>query len=163
LPSSEARTRFIVDANVGKLARWLRMLGYDTVFINNIDDGELVSIALREKRVIVTKDTRIILRRVVASGRVKAVLIEYDDPGDQFRQLARAVKLDQEHKFTRCLECNQPLEPRGRDEVEGLVPPYVFETQSQYHQCPACRRIYWRATHWQHMSQVLDTLLEGSG
>jgi len=163
LPSSEARTRFIVDANVGKLARWLRMLGYDTVFINNIDDGELVSIALRERRVIVTKDTRIILRRVVASGRVKAVLIEYDDPGDQFRQLARAVKLDQEHKFTRCLECNQPLEPRGRDEVEGLVPPYVFETQSQYHQCPACRRIYWRATHWQHMSQVLDTLLEGSG
>ena len=163
MPSSEARTRFIVDANVGKLARWLRMLGYDTVFINNIDDGELVSIALRERRVIVTKDTRIILRRVVASGRVKAVLIEYDDPGDQFRQLARAVKLDQEHKFTRCLECNQPLEPRGRDEVEGLVPPYVFETQSQYHQCPACRRIYWRATHWQHMSQVLDTLLEGSG
>ena len=163
MPSSEARTRFIVDANVGKLARWLRMLGYDTVFINNIDDGELVSIALREKRVIVTKDTRIILRRVVASGRVKDVLIEYDDPGDQFRQLARAVKLDQEHKFTRCLECNQPLEPRGRDEVEGLVPPYVFETQSQYHQCPACRRIYWRATHWQHMSQVLDTLLEGSG
>ena len=152
-----------MDANVGKLARWLRMLGYDTVFINNIDDGELVSIALRERRVIVTKDTRIILRRVVASGRVKAVLIEYDDPGDQFRQLARAVKLDQEHKFTRCLECNQPLEPRGRDKVEGLVPPYVFETQSQYHQCPACRRIYWRATHWQHMSQVLDTLLEGSG
>jgi len=163
LPSSEARTRFIVDANVGKLARWLRMLGYDTIFINNIDDGELVSIALMERRVVVTKDTQIMLRRVVTGGRVKAVLIEDDDPRDQFRQLMHAVNLDQECKFTRCLECNRPLEPRSRDEVEGLVPPYVFKTQTQYQQCPACKRIYWRATHWQHMSQVLDTLMGAAG
>ena len=163
MSSSETRPRFIVDANVGKLARWLRMLGYDTVFINDIDDGELVSIAIRERRIIITKDTQIMLRRVITGGRVKAVLIEDDDPRDQFRQLARAVNLDQEYKFTRCLECNQPLEPRSKDEVEGLVPPYVFKTQSQYHQCPACQRIYWRATHWQHMSQVLDTLMEAAG
>lgn len=163
MPSNEARPKFIVDANVGKLARWLRMLGYDTVFINDIADSELVSIAFREKRVIVTKDTQIMLRRVVTGGRIKAILIEDDDPRDQFCQLIRAVKLDQEHKFTRCLECNQPLEPRGSEEVEGLVPPYVFKTQTQYHQCPACRRIYWRATHWQHMSQVLDRLMEAAG
>lgn len=161
MSSSEARPRFIVDANVGKLARWLRMLGYDTVFINDIDDGKLVSIALKERRVLLTKDTQIMLRRVVTSGRVKAVLIEEDDPKDQFRQLMRAVELDQELRFSRCLECNQPLVPRSKGEVEGLVPPYVFKTQSQYQQCPTCQRIYWRATHWQHMSQVLETLMEG--
>ena len=162
MSSSEAKPRFIVDANVGKLARWLRMLGYDTIFINDIDDGELVSIALRERRVVVTRDTQIMLRRVVTSGRVQAVLIEVDDPRDQFRQLSRAVKLDREHKFTRCLECNQPLEPRSRDEVEGLVPPYVFNTQTQYQQCPDCKRIYWQATHWKNMSQVLDRLMEAA-
>ena len=110
---------------------------------------------------LVTKDTQIMLRRVVTSGRVKAVLIEEDDPRDQFRRLMRAVELNQNSKFTRCLECNQSLEPRSKDEVEGLVPPYVFATQNQYQQCPACRRVYWRATHWQHMSQVLDALMEG--
>lgn len=162
MSSSEARPRFIVDANVGKLARWLRMLGYDTLFINDIDDGELVSIALRQRRIVITKDTQIMLRRVVTSRRVKAVLIKEDDPRDQFRQLMRSVSLDQDLKFTRCLECNESLVPRSKDEVEELVPPYVFKTQSQYHQCPTCQRVYWRATHWQHMSQVLETLMEAT-
>ena len=112
MPSSETRPRFIVDANVGKLARWLRMLGYDTVFINDIDDGELVSIALRERRVVVTKDTQIMLRRVVTGGRVKAVLIEDDDPMVQLEQVVGAFDLafGGDRLFRRCLECNVPME-----------------------------------------------------
>ena len=153
------RARFIVDTNVGKLARWLRMLGYDTLFINDVDDNELIAIGLNDKRVLLTKDTQIMLRRVVTSGRLKAVLIEDDNPKDQLRQVARMMKVDQERKFTRCLECNKLLVPKGKDEVRALVPAYVFKTQPQYFQCPACQRIYWRGTHWQRMNQEMEALM----
>jgi hypothetical protein len=153
------RARFIVDTNVGKLARWLRMLGYDTLFINNIDDEELIAIGLKEKRVLLTKDTQIMLRRVVISDRLKAILIQSDDVKAQLLQVVRAMKLDQERKFTLCLECNEPLVPKRKDEVQELVPPYVFKTQSNYYQCPSCQRIYWRGTHWQRMKQEVETLM----
>lgn len=155
------KTRFIVDTNVGKLARWLRMMGYDALFINPIDDEGLIAIALKEKRVLITKDTQIMLRRVVTSGKLKALLIEGDDAKDQLRQVARTMKLNQERKFTLCLECNEPLVPRSKEDVHDLVPPYVFQTQSQYFQCPACHRIYWRGTHWQRMKRELEMLMEG--
>lgn len=153
------RASFIVDTNVGKLARWLRMLGYDTLFINNIDDEELIGIGLKEKRVLLTKDTQIMLRRVVISDRLKAILIQSDDVKAQLLQVVRAMKLDQERKFTLCLECNEPLVPKRKDEVQELVPPYVFKTQSNYYQCPSCQRVYWRGTHWQRMKQEVETLM----
>lgn len=153
------RARFIVDTNVGKLARWLRMLGYDTLFINNIDDEELIAIGLKEKRALLTKDTQIMQRRVVTSDRLKAILIQSDDVKAQLLQVVRAMKLDQERKFTLCLECNEPLVPKRKDEVQELVPPYVFKTQSNYYQCPSCQRVYWRATHWQRMNRELVAIM----
>jgi uncharacterized protein with PIN domain len=153
------RARFIVDVNVGKLARWLRMLGYDTLFINDIDDDELIAIGLKEKRVLLTKDTQIMLRRVVTSSKLKAMLIVDDNPKEQLHQVVRAMNLDRKRQFTLCLECNEPLVPRSKDEVRGLVPPYVFKTQSQYFQCPACHRIYWRGTHWQRMHKEVERLM----
>lgn len=155
------RAKFIVDTNVGKLARWLRVMGYDTLFINPIDDEGLIRIALKEKRVLLTKDTQIMLRRVVTSGKLQVILIEGDDPRDQMRQVAWTMKLDQERQFTRCLECNESLVRRSKEDVRDLVPPYVFQTQSQYFQCPACHRIYWRGTHWQRMKRELEMLMEG--
>ncbi|MFA5055936.1 MAG: Mut7-C RNAse domain-containing protein [Dehalococcoidia bacterium] len=160
MSSNEPRPKFIVDANVGKLARWLRMLGYDTIFASDIDDGELVDIGLKEGRVLLTKDTQLMLRRAVASGKVKALLTTEDDPKKQMRMVIAEMKLDREREFTLCLECNVPLAPRSKDEVRDLVPPYVFKTQSQYYQCPGCGRIYWRGTHWEHMSKVLGILME---
>ena len=152
--------RFIVDTNVGKLARWLRMMGYDTLFINPIDDEGLIAIGLKENRVVLTKDTQIMMRRVVTSGKLKVVLIEGDDPKDQLRQVAWTMRLNQERKFTLCLECNEPLVPRSKEEVRESVPPYVFKTQSQFVECPSCHRIYWRGTHWQRMKGELETLTE---
>ncbi|MBE0415088.1 MAG: Mut7-C RNAse domain-containing protein [Dehalococcoidia bacterium] len=152
------RAKFIVDTNVGKLARWLRIMGYDALYINDIDDEGLINIALKEKRVLLTRDTQIMLRRVVTSGRLKALLIEGDNPKAQLRQVVTAMKLDQERNFTLCLECNEPLAPRSKEEVKDLVPPYVFKTQSQYVQCPVCHRVYWRGTHWQRMKKELETL-----
>ncbi|MCK4698213.1 MAG: hypothetical protein KAT53_07920, partial [Dehalococcoidia bacterium] len=104
-------------------------------------------------------DTQIMLRRVVISDRLKAILIQSDDVKAQLLQVVRAMKLDQERKFTLCLECNEPLVPKRKDEVQELVPPYVFKTQSNYYQCPSCQRIYWRGTHWQRMKQEVETLM----
>lgn len=163
MSSDEPRPKFIVDVNVGKLARWLRMLGYDTIFMNDIDDGALVDIGLKEERVLLTKDTQIMLRRPVTSGKVRALLTSEDDPRKQVRQVITEMKLDRNREFTLCLECNVPLVPRSKDEVQDLVPPYVFKTQSQYYQCPGCRRIYWRGTHWEHMNRELAMLMEVEG
>jgi uncharacterized protein with PIN domain len=149
--------KFIVDHNVGKLTGWLRLMGYDTRFFDGEDDSELVAAAKAEGRVILSRDTRIMQRRLITSGQVKAVLIVSDQPERQIRQVIGTLGLDSQFKpFSLCLECNQPLVERAKDEVKDLVPPYVFKTQNQFMQCPNCQRIYWRGTHWQAMTERLE-------
>jgi len=147
---------FIVDSNVGKLARWLRIMGYDTVFFNAGNDSRMVAIALAEQRVILTRDTQIIKRRVVTNGQLKVLLIQSDKPELQMHQVIEALHLEcQFNPFTLCLECNQPLVEKSKQQVKELVPHYVFQTQDQYMECPVCHRIYWRGTHWQAMTKRL--------
>jgi uncharacterized protein with PIN domain len=149
--------KFIIDHNVGKLTGWLRLMGYDTRFFNGEDDSELVAAAKAEGRVILSRDTRIMQRRLITSGQVKAVLIESDQPERQIHQVIGTLGLDSQFKpFSLCLECNQPLVERAKDEVKELVPPYVFKTQNQFMQCPNCQRIYWRGTHWRAMTERLE-------
>jgi hypothetical protein len=157
--SSANEIRFIVDHNVGKLARWLRMMGFDSLFFSGDDDSHMVKQALAEGRVILTRDTEIMKRRVINNGRLKAVLIESEEPEQQIQQLLAAMDLiGQSRPFTICLECNQPLVERSLDEVKERVPPYVYKTQTQYMECPECRRIYWRGTHWDAMMRKLEKL-----
>lgn len=154
--------KFIVDSNVGKLAKWLRMMGYDALFFEGSDDSQMVATALAENRVILTRDTQIMRRRVITKGQLKAILIQSDEPERQMRQVRDTLKLDCQYKpFTICLECNQPLLGRSKEEVKDRVPPYVFQTQSQYMECPTCHRIYWRGTHWQAMTRKLEHLIKG--
>ncbi len=154
--------KFFADNNVGKLAKWLRMMGYDTLFFNSGDDSSMIAIALAEGRVILTRDTQIMRRRVVTSGQLKAILIQGDEPEQQMCQVIDSLNLDcQFRPFTICLECNQPLLPRSREQVKDLVPPYVFQTQVQYVECPTCHRIYWRGTHWQAMTEKLEKFMKG--
>jgi len=156
---AEDTLRFIVDSNVGKLAKWLRMLGYDAVFFDGEDDAYMIDRALKEGRVILPRDTQVMKRGVITSGRLKAILIESDQPEPQVRQVIDTLHIDSQSRlFTVCLECNNPLEERSKEEVEQRVPPYVFQTQQQYIECPVCHRIYWRGTHWQAMLQKLERL-----
>lgn len=152
--------KFVVDNNVGKLAKWLRIMGYDALLFREKDDGKMVKIALSQNRVVLTKDTQIMKRRLVTSGRLKAILIEDDNPEAQLRQIVGTLNLDYQFRpFSLCLECNQNLVERDKDEVRDLVPPYVFKTQSQYMECPSCHRIYWRGTHWQAMNRELEKFM----
>lgn len=159
--SQTAGQRFIADENVGKLAKWLRMMGYDTTIFKGDDDSSMVRQALDENRVILTRDTHIVKRRLISSGRIKAALIKSDQPELQVREVVEALRLDyRPPAFTVCLECNHPLEERTKEQVKDRVPPYVFKTQNQYVECPACRRIYWRGTHWAAMMKKLARVLE---
>jgi len=150
--------RFLVDVNVGRLVTWLRALGYDAVRFRGGHDNEMVKFALEQGRVILTKDGELLRRRVTSSGRLRVVHIDSDDFREQLRQVVREVRLKDHRPFTRCLECNQPLAPRSREEVAGKVPPYVFATQREFSQCPTCLRIYWQGTHWQAMNSLFREL-----
>ncbi|MBI4301730.1 MAG: Mut7-C RNAse domain-containing protein [Chloroflexi bacterium] len=154
-------TRFVADSNVGKLAKWLRIIGYDVVFANSTSDDELIALALSEGRVVLTRDTHIIRRRVATRGPLRVIFIRDDDVRKQLRQVVQTLKLDwQQRPFSLCLQCNEALVAKSKDEVRGLVPPYVFQTQDSFMECPACYRIYWRGTHWQRMNGELSQLLE---
>lgn len=151
--------KFIVDHNVGKLARWLRMMGYDSVFFTGEDDGLMVKQALAEDRILLTRDTGIMPRRLVVNGRVRAILLQSELPGDQMRQLMSTLDIKKDsHPFTLCLEDNHPLIPAAPQYVQDKVPPYVFKTQTQYMVCPECRRVYWRGTHWLAMLNRVEKL-----
>lgn len=153
--------KFIIDQNVGKLAGWLRMMGFDSVFFTGGEDSAMVRQALAEGRVLLTRDTEIMKRRVVNNGRLRAELFNSEEPEQQMRQLLGKFDLiGQARPFTLCLECNQPLVEKSPDEVKDRVPPYVFKTQTQYMECPSCRRIYWRGTHWEAMQRKLEDLAE---
>jgi len=136
------------------------MMGYDSLFFHGCDDAQMVARALVEGRVLVTRDTEVMKRRVITSGRLRAILIDSEAPGEQMRQLLAALPLKGHLRpFTLCLECNQPLVARQREEVKDRVPPYVYATQPHYMECPTCRRLYWRGTHWEGMNRKLDDLM----
>jgi uncharacterized protein with PIN domain len=135
------------------------MLGHDSAFFDGPDDSDMVRQALAEDRIVLTRDTGIMKRRVVVSGRLRAVLLKSEDPEAQMRQLLGAMDLlGHARPFTLCLEDGAPLVERRPEEVKDRVPPYVFRTQTEYMECPRCRRVYWRGTHWEAMKRKLEGL-----
>lgn len=135
------------------------MMGYDTVLFTGDSDSSMIAIAREEGRIILTRDTQVMNRRVITTGRIKAILIKSAEPERQLRQVIASLNLDcQFRPFTICLVCNHLLEERSREEMQDRVPLYVFRTQSYYMECPNCHRIYWRGTHWQRMTRKLGNL-----
>lgn len=154
--------KFIADNNVGKLARWLRMVGFDTLSFNGANDAEMVIAAEAEERIVLTRDTGIMERRPITSCKVQAILIESDRLDQQILQVVSTLKIgkSQLKPLTLCLECNRLLMPRTKAEVKDRIPPYVFKTQEQFVECPRCNRIYWKGTHWQAMQRKIDIMVE---
>lgn len=152
--------RFIADAMLGALARWMRVLGCDVEYSNTIDDAQVVERAVSEDRIILTRDTGLVKRRG-AAGR--HLFIDSDHVADQLRQVAGSYALPVRPALVRCLRCNTPLERAARADVAGKVPRYVLETQEEFAACPSCGRVYWPGTHRQRMEKDVARLLGGSG
>ena len=151
--------KFIADVNVGKLGRWLRILGYDVVIDRRLDDGALVSRGRREERTILTRDRGLPQLWETKAGLVRVVLLASEELGAQLRQVVAELGLEVFHPLSRCLECNQTLVVQDRERMRGRVPPYVFQTQASFKVCPDCGRIYWAGTHWNRMRQALTQML----
>jgi len=150
--------KFLLTREVGRLARWLRILGCDARYESSANTSACVLAALKEDRVLVTRNRRIGRRH---AGTI--VCLSSDDVKAQLRELGQRLGLlwDASQMFTRCLVCNRPLEAVAKDSVRERVPEFVFQTQEQFHQCPACRRVYWRGTHWGHVTEVLEEIRKG--
>jgi uncharacterized protein len=150
--------RFLADSNVGRLARWLRAYGYDAAYAPHVDDSQLIGRALAEGRVLLTRDSGLMQRRVVARGSLRAVLLRSDQVAEQLRQVVGELELAGDRALSRCLECNVELEPRPKAEVSERLPPHVRATQTRFSECPRCGRVYWPGTHWQRMRERMGAL-----
>ena len=149
--------KFLVTEECARLARWLRLMGYDAATGSARQLPALYRLAYNESRAIVTRN-----RRVGANGLVRVIHLRSQRLEEQLGQLMRELRLKGEtaKAFSRCDVCNVSVEPVDRALVKGRVPPYVFETQQAFHRCPSCRRIYWAATHWQRACRFFDRLRE---
>ena len=152
---SDSRFRFIADEMLGRLAKWLRAMGYDTVYHTGGGDSALVQRALEEDRVILTKDSHLVKRKLAR----KSLLIKDDQPREQLKQVVKELDLDVESRlFTRCLVCNRELVSVGKENVRDRIPIYTYLTQSRFYECPCCRRVYWPGTHKDSMLEVISSI-----
>ncbi len=150
--------KFIIDRTLGKLAKWLRILGYDAVYWRSGDLDGLLRRAHKESRVLITKDTKLYRRK----GSLKALLIREDNPFLQMREVIHHFRLPIQKKklFSRCLACNTPLVDVDPEEIKDEVPEYIFHTHQEFSRCPSCRKVYWAGTHYEHMSEMVERLKE---
>jgi uncharacterized protein len=146
--------RFAVDRMLGRLARWLRILGHDVAYGPHLGGRGLVACARAEGRIILTRDTRLVRVRHLPPH----VFIASDHFREQLRQLARELPLGGPAFLARCLDCNRVLDEAPRAAVQGRVPPYVLATADRFHVCAGCGRVYWPATHRAHMLRELQAI-----
>ena len=146
---------FLADVMLGRLARWLRVLGYDTIYSRKTIDSILMVKAYREDRIILTRDAKLFKR----ISPERALFIHFDGFRDQVSEVVDALKMAFDPKIflSRCLECNLPLVPLPKDEVQTKVPPYVFQTIKAFRTCPQCGRVFWSGTHIEEMRKLITT------
>ncbi len=145
--------KLLADGMLGSLAKWLRILGYDTLYFPNADDDELARIARAEGRILLTRDEGLARRR-----GLKTLLIESEQLKEQLRQVIANVGPASGEPFSRCPLCNTPLQKVKKEAVRGRVPPYIFRTQEHFSLCPHCGKIFWRGTHWKRMREEIAHL-----
>jgi uncharacterized protein with PIN domain len=148
--------KFLVDRTLGKLAKALRMLGYDTIYFRGEETHRLFHLARAEGRVILTRNTRLGPK----TPEDKVILVEEDKPFLQLRELIRnkLISGGGENRFSRCLLCNAILERAAPGEIEERIPDFVFHQQQEFFRCPECHRIYWPGSHQENMNKRVEEL-----
>ena len=146
--------KFLADEMVGRLAKWLRLLGYDTKYPSGIGDSELLDIAEREGRIILTRDTRLIERRKCRDY----IFIRDDRWREQLRQVYLEAKLNSDAILTLCPKCNELIEVIEKAAAAKLVPEYVYDTQERFAACARCSRVFWEGTHAEGIANELERL-----
>jgi uncharacterized protein with PIN domain len=150
----EPAVKFIADAMLGRLARWLRLMGFDTLYFADIDDRELLKLALKEQRVILTRDTAFPKRDI---GDL--ILIKSDDPYEQLEQVIREVRPETPREM-RCANCNGTLsEVQRKEEVADSVPEFVYLNHSHFLRCTGCGNVYWEGSQYRKLKEKMNEIL----
>jgi len=145
--------RFILDVHLGKLARYLRLLGFDVLYQNNYSDETIIEIGVKETRTILTRDVGILKNKLVVRG----YWIRRSDPKAQVREVLDRFDLDSQiSEFTRCLECNGKIIPVSKQTVLKELPPRTQQYYQDFSKCNACGRVYWEGTHYSKMKAFID-------
>jgi uncharacterized protein with PIN domain len=153
-------SRFVLDGHLGKLARWLRLLGFDTLYHNDAEDADIIHTALREGRIILTRDLGLLRVRDVTHG----YWVRSSDPAEQLREVVARLELGtQVRPFTRCMICNGLIQPAAKEQVWEWLAPRTRAHYDEFHTCVGCGRIYWKGRHYEALRAVLGALLEGAG
>ena len=152
--------KFIADAMLGRLARWLRFLGFDTLYYYGISDSNLVRIAREQDRTILTRDTRLIKRKGLGSN----ILITSNDPFNQLLEVVRSFNLSRFDFLGRCVKCNgELLKVADKEQVKDAVPEFVFLQHNDFLKCPDCGKIYWQGSHPKKFREkVAEIISDGS-
>jgi uncharacterized protein len=148
-------TRFVLDAHLGRLARQLRMLGFDSVYKPGISDEEIINIAESENRIILTRDLALLKSTRVTHG----YYIRSTQTRQQLEEIIGKFDLvNQFEPFTRCLLCNYPLEEVDYEEVKGLVKEDTASIFREFFRCSGCQKIYWEGSHYESMVSEIERL-----
>jgi uncharacterized protein with PIN domain len=148
--------KFLVDFMCGRLAKWLRILGYDAEFIKDTSRHKLIMKSLSEQRIVLTRDTRLSKKKVY-----KLILIKSDKIREQVRQVIKELnlKLQKEKFFSICSICNKKVELVEKEKVKDLVPLYVYQTINEFYQCPECKHVYWQGSHYNLFLKEVEKLV----
>ncbi len=154
-PEPLREPKFILDGHLGTLARYLRMLGFDTNYRNDYADKEIVKISLKEKRAILTRDVGILKRNEVTRG----YWVRNTDPAKQVEEVVKRFDLkNQIQEFSRCVECNSILENIEKEKIIDRLPPKVKAAHNNFLYCKNCDKIYWRGSHYESMKGLIEKL-----
>ena len=148
--------RFVADRMLGKLAKWLRVFGYDVVYLRQGADEEIAE-RLKEGRIFLTRNRRAGPWQQLG----KVFVVHANETKKQLREVVQGLRLamiDAE-LFSRCLGCNCLLDTVSREEVRAEVPDYIYQTQNQFHRCCDCGKVYWPGSHSEKMRQQLEEIL----
>lgn len=148
--------RFITDGMLGKLTRWLRILGHDVHYYKSRDDKELVEMAKSEKRVLLTRDHK--LYHQALTQRIEAVLVEARDRAEKLADLAKQfnIKLEVDLSVSRCPKCNTPIKAVSKEAVLNKIPEATSIYYNHFWKCPGCGQIYWQGAHWKRIEKTLE-------
>jgi uncharacterized protein with PIN domain len=144
-PVPAGEPRFVLDVNLGKLARWLRLLGFDALYRNNFHDAELAALAARDERIVLTRDRRLLFHGCIVHG----AWIRHDIPDQQVLEVIRRFRLAARIRpLHRCTRCNDLIAPASPTEVWERLEPKTRLYYQDFFQCRGCRRVYWRGSHY---------------
>ena len=151
------RIRFILDENLGKLAKWLRFLGYDAAIYKSISIDNKIRLANKERRVYLTRDKKIAKLKREFSRK----LIVSQDYKKQLRELKDYIEFAEEYVFSQCPNCNIALKSIDKDKIKKLVPKFIYQTNNDFKVCYKCGRVFWKGSHYKEIISLLREILEG--